>query len=158
MRNCKVLSPCPRSVRHIKDNILVCVSGLLCVLCPGQDCCMQTSDLLQLSQTLQHFSLHNTVLCSSLKGPVWGLIVNMLSCVWENEFCFQTLVVTRSCPQQAQWQPGPTHGPGLWLVSSASPGPWLADRPPSPCDSWPLGPSHSVLLANISGREYIVQT
>ena len=88
------------------------------------------------------------------EGPVWSLIVNMLSCVWENEFCFQTLVVTRSCPQQAQWQPGPVPGPGLWLVSSASAGFWLADAPPSPGDSWPLGQSLCITCKYLGPRIY----
>ena len=132
MCNCKVLSPRP-SVTSKTIFLSVCQGSSArgrIAACEHPICCSYP----------KHCSAFHCILYSVMQqfeGACLGLIVNMLSCVWENEFCFQTLVVTRPCPQQAQWQPGQTPGPGLWLVSSASPGPWLADLAPSSGDSWP---------------------
>ena len=88
------------------------------------------------------------------EGPGWGLVVNMLSCVWENEFCFPTLVVTRSCPQQVQWQPGLVGGFWPLIGQLGLSWPLIGWGLTSPGDSWPLGQSLCITCKYLGPRIY----
>ena len=99
----------------------------------------------------------STFTCRSL--AVWRVklefIANMLSCARENEFCFQTLVVTRSCPQQVQWQPGltPVSQPPIGQSDSVLASDWLTASPALVTADQSL-----CITCKYPGRKYIVQT